>query len=121
MKELIGIRTEESEEHNAEPKAGILGKSRREKGYGLAFTSAHGGRRTRASCVSVLPPTFPTPLPGVCHSHLFLTLSPLIFPQGLGPEADMGLDYTRENLKGIGAQPRARAHLKSHDKFLARR
>uniref|UniRef100_A0A7N5JX34 CUGBP Elav-like family member 6 n=1 Tax=Ailuropoda melanoleuca TaxID=9646 RepID=A0A7N5JX34_AILME len=39
---------------------------------------------------------------------------------GLGPEADVGLDSTWETLKGIGTQPRAGAHPRSHDKFLAK-
>lgn len=70
--------------------------------------------------MSVLPPNFPTPLLGIGSSLLFLTFSPLISPPGLGPEADVGLDSTWETLKGIGTQPRAGAHLRSHDKFLAK-
>lgn len=69
--------------------------------------------------MSVLPPNCPIPPPGI-GSLLFLTFSPLISLAGLGPEADVGLDATWETLKGIGTQPRAGAHLRSHDKFLAK-
>lgn len=54
---------------------------------------------------------------------MFSPLSDILyfdFPSRVGPEADRGLGSTWETLKGIGAQPRSRAHLRSHDKFLAK-
>lgn len=78
MEEGFGIRTEASEESSAESKGRNFRQVKEREEVECCLSSVDGGKRTRISCLSVLPPTFPTSLPGVGCSLLFLRFSLLI-------------------------------------------
>lgn len=92
MEGIVSIRTEESEEGDAESKGRNCRQAKQGEGVRCGLPCCSQGQKDQDPASVCAAADLSIPWPGVGCSLLFLTYSPLTSPPGLGPEADIGLD-----------------------------